>query len=69
MQKKNNIWLLGKILNKILENLIQKYIKSIMHHKQMEFISGNQIALTLDINKANIINRIKMKTYMIISIV
>ena len=35
----------------------------------MEFISGNQIALTLDINKANIINRIKMKTYMIISIV
>ena len=31
-----------KILNKILPNGIQKYIKKIIHHDQMGFISGMQ---------------------------
>ena len=31
-----------EILNKILANHIQKYIKSVTHHNQVEFTSGVQ---------------------------
>ena len=33
----------AKILSKILASWIQQYIKTILHHDEMEFISGMQI--------------------------
>ena len=74
--KKENFWPISlmnidaKTLNKILANHIRQYIKKIIRHNEVEFISGIQgwYNICKSINIKHHINKSKDKNHMIISI-
>ena len=59
-----------KILNKILANLIQQYIKRVIHHNYMRFVPGlhGWVSIHKSINVIHHIDKRQDKNHMIISI-